>query len=118
MLKEVMLGAGGVMLAAAIFASSVVPSVDPAAAGIAPAPVAVQAVPAAPPQPAPQVVPSPPPPVLQDDSGDVQFGAPMIETTPVESGDSAPIAPDPEGEESPAGRQFNSKPGRPYPIPR
>lgn len=114
MLKEVMLGAGGIMLAAAIFASSMAPSGNSAAPAAVPGAAAPVAAPAAP----SPVATQPTSPVFQDDSGDMQFGAPMIAAAPIETGDAAPISPAPEGSESTAGRQFTTKPGGPYPIPR
>ncbi len=112
------MGAGGIMLAAAMFAGSVTPDPRLAQAGheeagnlppqtAAPAPV---------PQSSPVVRPAP---VVFPDSGDEVFGAPMIETTPAEVVDTAGIAPLPNGEQSESnGRQFNAQPGRSYPIPR
>lgn len=115
MLKEVMLGSGGIMLAAAIFASSVTTGTGP--------------VPAAPAQPAPVAAPPPPAPVASaprpatvfpEDTGDVDFGAPMIEAVPVETGlaDPAVNTAAPDSAEAAGGRQFNAQPGRAYPIPR
>lgn len=112
MLKEVMLGAGGIMLAAAIFASSVGPAAQPAA------PVGtVTPVIAAPPQATTAATSPSPAPDFADDSGDSQFGAPMIESTPVDSVDPAPLPADAEAINEAGGRQFYARPGRPYPIP-
>ncbi|WP_430386630.1 hypothetical protein [Blastomonas fulva] len=115
MLKEVMLGSGGIMLAAAIFASSMTPGTMPA--------------PAAPQQPA-QVVAAPPPApvaaaprpaaVFPEDTGDIDFGAPMIEAVPVETGlaDPAVNTAAPDSAEAAGGRQFYARPGSPNPVPR
>lgn len=117
MLKEVMLGSGGIMLAAAIFASSVAPSVNPAPTAPEVAPPVVTAPVVAPPQPvaAPQRAQ-----IFPEETGDVQFGAPMIQTAPVESGqgDTAALSAAPDTADAAGGRQFNSKPGRAYPIPK
>jgi len=112
MLKEVMLGSGGIMLAAAIFASSVTTGTGPVPA--APAPVA------APPPPAAVASAPRPAAVFPEDTGDVDFGAPMIEAVPVETGlaDPAVNTAVPDSAEAGGGRQFNAKPGRAYPIPR
>lgn len=115
MLKEVMLGSGGIMLAAAIFASSVTPGTGPVAQ--APAePVAV--VTAAP--PASKVTAPRPAQIFAEDSANLDFGAPMTETTPMESGlaDPAATTAAPDSAEAAGGRQFYSIPGRPNPIPR
>lgn len=116
MLKEVMLGSGGIMLAAAIFASSVTTGTGPVPA--APAPVATPV--AAPPPPAPVASAPRPATVFPEDTGDVDFGAPMIEAVPVETGlaDPAVNTAAPDSAEAAGGRQFNAKPGRAYPIPR
>lgn len=108
------MGSGGILLAAAMVASSVSPPTNPAPA----APVA--AVAAAVPPPVQQAAPAPSPAVFADDSGDMQFGAPMIEAAPVESefGDGTAVTSDPDSAEAAGGRQFNAKPGRPYPTPR
>lgn len=117
MLKEVMLGSGGIMLAAAIFASSVAPEIEPAAGAPAIAPEVATS-----PAVAPPIKAAAPRPVqvFGDTSGDMSFGAPMIETTPVESGmgEDGPISAAPESAEASGGRQFYSIPGRPNPIPR
>lgn len=117
MLKEVMLGSGGIMLAAAIFASSVAPNVNPAATAPAVAPPVATAPVVAPVQ---QAAAPRPAQVFPEDSGDLNFGQPMIETTPVESGagpaDAVSAAPD--TAEEGGGRQFSAKPGRSYPLPR
>lgn len=116
MLKEVMLGSGGIMLAAAIFASSFSPGANPVptAPEVAP-PVAIAPVVAP-----PQTTTPRPAPIFPEDSGDMTFGAPMIETTPVESGtgEDAPMSAAPDTAEATGGRQFNAKPGRVYPVPR
>jgi len=115
MLKEVMLGSGGIMLAAAIFASSVTTGTGPVpAAPVQPAPVA------APPPPAAVASAPRPATVFPEDTGDVDFGAPMIEAVPVETGlaDPAVNTAAPDSAEAAGGRQFNAKPGRAYPIPR
>jgi len=114
MLKQVMLGAGGIMLAALIFASSVTPNPDLAATD---APVAAPPVSAPPPVMPPPRQPRPAP-VFAEDSGDETFGAPMIEAVPVDSGDVAAISPDPDNGEDTGGQQYTAKPGRSYPIPR
>lgn len=102
------------MLAAAIFASSVAPGTSPApVAPAAPPPVVVA------PPPAAQVTPPPPAQVFPEDSGDVDFGAPMIETAPVDTGvsDAAAVPAAPGSAEEAGGRQFNARPGRSYPTP-
>ncbi len=115
MLKEVMLGSGGIMLAAAIFTSSLTP-------GASPAPVAPEA-PApqiATPPPAVQVASPRPAQIFPDETDNLDFGAPMIETAPIDAGADAPapVSADPYGAEASGGRQFNPKPGEAYPIPR
>lgn len=80
MLKQVMLGSGGILLAAVIFAASITPgppAAAPAPAVAQPSPVVVAAT---------QTDAPPPAAVFPDDSGDVTFGAPMIAATPVDSG--------------------------------
>ena len=116
MLKEVMMGSGGILLAAAVVASSVSPG-TPRAPDTAP-PVPAQQIVAAP--PTQQAAPSPPQPVFADDSGDMQFGAPMIEAAPVEDsfGEAVASTADPDSAEAAGGRQFYAQPGRPNPIPR
>lgn len=119
MLKEVMLGSGGIMLAAAIFASSVTTGTGPVPAAPAqPAPVAAPV--AAPPPQAPLASAPRPATVFPEDTGDVDFGAPMIEAVPVETGlaDPAVNTAAPDSAEAAGGRQFNAQPGRAYPIPR
>jgi hypothetical protein len=113
MLKEVMIGSGGILLAAAMVASSVAPGPDTAA------PMAAQPVVVVPP-PVQQAAPSPAQPVFADESGDMEFGAPMIEAVPVEDAASDPttLTADPDTAEASGGRQFYAQPGRPYPIPR
>ncbi|PXW73418.1 hypothetical protein C7451_110145 [Blastomonas natatoria] len=100
MLKQVMLGSGGIMLAAAIFASSVdtgsAPAEDPAQPGaplIAPAPPTMSA----PGSPVPDV---PPPPFVDQPTGDSHFGSPMLSAQPVDEATAEPlqIAVDPERE--------------------
>jgi hypothetical protein len=119
MLKEVMLGSGGILLAAAIVASSMPPTT--------PAPEMVPAVhaPAVPVAQAAPPPPPPPPPVqaepdMADGTGDKKFGAPMIDTTPVEKRlADAPSAPGDTGDTEPsADQQFNAVPGSSYPVPR
>jgi hypothetical protein len=114
MLKEVMLGSGGIMLAAAIFASSVTPGGAP----VTEAPTGAEA--AAPPPPARGATPPKRAQIFPEQSGDVDFGAPMIEAVPIESGlaDPALGAAAPDSAEAQGGRQFYAKPGRPYPVPR
>lgn len=116
MLKEVMLGSGGIMLAAAIFASSVTTGTGPVPAAPAPATKPV----AAPPPPAAVASAPRPAAVFPEDTGDVDFGAPMIEAVPVETGlaDPAVNTAAPDSAEAAGGRQFNAQPGRAYPIPR
>lgn len=117
MLKEVMIGSGGILLAAAMVASSVSPG--PAAAPEAAVPMAAQPVVVVPP-PVQQAAPSPAQSVFADESGDMDFGAPMIEAVPVEDTASDPttLTADPDSAEASGGRQFYAQPGRPYPIPR
>lgn len=103
------------MLAAAIFASSVTPSTDPAE-GAPAGPVAIATPPpAAPVAAAPQRTQ-----IFPDQTGNLDFGAPMIETTPAESGMADPaLSTAPAGSaEAAGGRQFYATPGRPFPVPR
>ena len=83
-----------------------------------PAPVAAPV--AAPPPPAAVASAPRPAAVFPEDTGDVDFGAPMIEAVPVETGlaDPAVNTAVPDSAEAGGGRQFNAKPGRAYPIPR
>ena len=117
MLKEVMLGSGGIMLAAAIFASSVNIGPAPAdAAGAAPA--SAPPVVTAPPAP-PVAAPSPAP--IPEETGDTQFGAPMISTQPVAEAVAAPqpIITDPDSAVANGGRQYQAKDTpHHYPIPK
>ena len=93
MLKQVMLGSGGIMLAAAIFASSVNTGsrpAEPAAEALSPPTVAE----------APTTTISDgtahtvqPPPFIDQPTGDSQFGAPMVSAQPVGDG----VAPPPIG---------------------
>lgn len=103
------------MLAAAIFASSV-------SSGTSPVPVTADAPPPpiAAPAPTPQVATPRPAQLFPDVADNGEFGAPMIETAPVDAGSDAPvpIPADPYGTEASGGRQFNAVPGRAYPIPR
>ncbi|GGB51373.1 hypothetical protein GCM10010833_02610 [Blastomonas aquatica] len=124
MLKEVMLGSGGIMLAAAMFASSFSPRKAPASEGpSAQAPVDSAPV-AATPAPALRMAGGPPVSIFPEGSGDVDFGAPMIEAAPVESGQGVSgaitAAPDtaPDTAEASGGRQFYARPDQPNPIPR
>lgn len=108
------------MLAAAIFASSFSPGATPPSdAPAAQAPVHAAPVAAAP-APAPQMAKRPPVSIFPEGSGDVEFGAPMIEAAPVGSGEgiSGAITAAPDTAEASGGRQFLAKPGRTYPIPR
>ncbi|ESZ86756.1 MAG: hypothetical protein Q27BB25_12745 [Blastomonas sp. CACIA14H2] len=117
MLKEVMLGSGGIMLAAAIFASSV--NTGPVPAG-APGAAPVAAPPVVTPPPSEAVV-TPPPPPLPEDTGDVQFGAPMISTKPVAEvvAEPQPIVTDPDSAVANGGRQYNAHDTpHNYPIPK
>lgn len=118
MLKQVMLGSGGILLAAAIFASSFNAGRAPAGApGTAPvtAPPVVT-----PPPPTAQVV-TPPPPPPAEETGDTQFGAPMISTKPVSeiAAEPQPIVTDPDSALGNGGRQFHAR-GTPhnFPIPK
>lgn len=115
MLKQVMLGAGGILLAAAIFASSVTPSTVPGAPSSAPA-VTPGATPTAQPQPS---APSQPTAVFAEESGDTVFGAPMVSTAPMStsSAEPPPIITDPDSAIANGGKQFTAKPGRIYPTP-
>ena len=117
MLKEVMLGSGGIMLAAAIFASSVNIGQTPAdTAGSAPD----NAPPVVTPPPAELVV-VPPPAAMPEENGDTQFGAPMISTTPVaaEVAEPQPIITDPDSAVANGGRQYKAKDTpHHYPIPK
>lgn len=119
MLKEVMLGSGGILLAAAIFASSVNVGPTPAGAPAAPVPPVVTPPPVS--VSKPQIVTSPPVPI-EDDSGDTQFGAPMITTTPVAeaSPEAEPIVTDPDSAVGNGGRQYRAKGNVPhnFPIPK
>lgn len=120
MLKQVMWGAGGILLAAAIFASSVTPSAVPGSPSDAPV-VTPVATPGAAPTVQPQVATSPKPtPVFEAESGDTVFGAPMVSTAPMASTrtEPPPTVTDPDSALANGGRQFNAKPGRPYPIPK
>ncbi len=119
MLKQVMLGSGGILLAAAIFASSVNTGPAPVGAPVAahdPAAAAPPVVTTVPPQPV--VAPPPPQP---EESGDTQFGAPMISTRPVAEhvAEPAPIVTDPDSAVANGGRQYNAR-NTPhnFPIPR
>ncbi|MDM7955336.1 hypothetical protein [Blastomonas sp.] len=115
MLKEVMLGSGGIMLAAVIFASSMTPGTAPVA-DVPAEPVAAVA-----PAPPARVLTAPrPAPIFPEESGDLTFGAPMIEAVPVESGTADPELSTaiPGSAEAQGGRQFYARPGRPYPTPR
>lgn len=115
MLKEVMLGSGGIMLAAAIFASSMTPGAGPTTQPPA-EPVTV-----APPPPATRLAAAPATTqIFPEDAAQADFGAPMIEAVPVESGLADPplSTAAPESAEAQGGRQFYSRPGQPYPIPR
>lgn len=112
MLKKVMLGAGGVMLAAAIFASSVGPAVQPSVPEGTIPPIA-----AAPQQNSDSVASPPPVPDFAGDSGDTQFGAPMIESTPADLVDPAPLPADAEAMNEDGDHQFYARPGDPSSIP-
>ncbi|MFN3475114.1 MAG: hypothetical protein ACK4ZW_13820 [Blastomonas sp.] len=114
MLKEVMLGSGGIMLAAAIFASSMTPGAGPTTQ--APA----EPVPVAPPPAARMAAAPATTQIFPEDPAQADFGAPMIEAVPVESGlaDPALSTAAPESAEGQGGRQFYARPGRPYPVPR
>lgn len=117
MLKQVMLGSGGIMLAAAIFASSY--NTGPAPAGT-PVAAPVSATPVVAPAPSqPHVAPSAPP-LPAEDTGDTQFGAPMISTKPVAEAvaEPLPIFTDPDSAVANGGRQYNARPGHSYPIPK
>lgn len=119
MLKQVMLGSGGILLAAAIFASSVTTGPVPVGAPI-PASEAPSATPPlvtpVPPQPA--IAPPPPAP---EETGDTQFGAPMVSNKPVaeHAAEPAPIVTDPDSALANGGRQYNAR-NTPhnFPIPK
>ncbi len=117
MLKQVMWGAGGILLAAAIFASSVTPSTVPGAPSNAP--VVPPSPGAAPTVQQPPSAPSQPTAVFAEESGDTVFGAPMVSTAPMatSSTEAPPVVSDPDSAIGNGGRQFNARPGRPYPIP-
>lgn len=115
MLKQVMMGAGGILLAAAIFASSITPGpVQPDGSAV-PAPAAPLVV-----QPAAPVVSSSQPrSVFEEESGDTQFGAPMILTEPQAEVNAEP-EPMPSGAQNGpinGGRPFVPRPGMPHPLP-
>jgi len=118
-LKQVMLGSGGILLAAAIFASSFNLGPAPAGAPVS-APVAAPPV-VTPPPPAAQVV-TPPAPQPAEDTGDTQFGAPMISTKPVAeaSPEPEPIVTDPDSAVGNGGRQYRARGNQPhnFPIPK
>ena len=114
-----MLGSGGIMLAAAIFASSVNTGPVPAGAPVAPA-AASETVPPVVTAPPPQMVVTRPAPPPEEETGDTQFGAPMISTKPIAEAVAEPAPPvtDPDSALANGGRQYNARPGRNYPIPK
>lgn len=120
MLKEVLLGSGGILLAAAIFASSVTTGPVQVGAPVAPGEAPAAAPPVVAPVP-PQPFIAPPPPLPTEESGDTEFGAPMVSSRPVaeQAAEPAPIVTDPDSALANGGRQFNAR-NTPhnYPIPK
>lgn len=117
MLKQVLWGAGGILLAAAIFASSVTPGTAPGDASSAPVAAPVVTPSSQPPQPSTSAQSTS---VFEAESGDTVFGAPMVSTAPMSttSAEPPPIFTDPDSAVANGGKQINAKPGRPYPTPR
>ncbi len=116
-----MLGSGGILLAAAIFASSINTGPVPAGAPAAPAAAPAGAPPVVMPVPAQRVTAPPPPAAEDDETGDTQFGAPMVSTKPMAESvaEPAPIVTDPDSAVGNGGRQYQAK-NTPhhYPIPK
>ncbi|WP_040370824.1 hypothetical protein [Blastomonas sp. AAP53] len=115
MLKQVMMGAGGILLAAAIFASSITPGTVQADGATTPSPSTppvVQAVP-------PVVSSSQPRSVFGEETGDIQFGAPMIPAEPQREVSTDPDPGPSVDQNGPANgrRTFAPRPGMPYPQP-
>lgn len=120
MLKQVMLGSGGILLAAAIFASSVNTGPVPVGAPVPPAEGA-QAAPPVVTAVTPPTVTAPPPPPPAEENGDTQFGAPMVSTKPVTELAAEPvqIVTDPDSALGNGGRQYNARNMRHnFPIPK
>lgn len=120
MLKQVMLGSGGILLAAAIFASSVNTGPVPAGAPV-PSAEGPQAAPPVVTAATPPTVTAPPPPPPAEENDDTQFGAPMVSTKPVAelAAEPAPMVTDPDSALGNGGRQYNARNTRHnFPIPK